>query len=301
MTSELFDKALLRARREHYAEGIPMFLHDRVAEDMVERMSMIKRDFHNVLVTSALPFLLEKLATELSDVTITSMDTSPRRFRGCEGPVVVGDEEALPFAGEQLDCILSLLSLQFANDLPGALVQARRALKPDGLMLAALLGGQSLHELRASFLQADSELSAGVAPRVAPYTDVRDAGGLLQRAGFALPVADSDTLIVRYDTMLDLIADLRSMGWANALVGRPKGFLRRDVLMRAGELYAQNYSDGDGRVRATFQILWLTGWAPHESQQKPLKPGSAKTRLADALGTTEHRLSAAHDDENQET
>ncbi|MGI9373942.1 MAG: methyltransferase domain-containing protein [Hyphomicrobiales bacterium] len=275
----------------------PEFLLNRISEDMLERLSMIKRDFQTILLTSTMPALEAKLGIAHKSSLILTMDTSSSRLQSCPGPVLVGDEEELPFAHERLDCIVSALSMQFLNDLPGTLVQARRALKPDGLMMAALLGGQTLHELRESFLQADSELSSGIAPRVAPFTDVRDAGGLLQRAGFALPVADSDTLIVRYDTMLDLISDLRALGWANALTGRPKAMLRRDVVMRAGELYAQNHTDSDGRIRATFQIIWLTGWAPHESQQKPLKPGSAKSRLADALGTTEHIFNAPNDDE----
>jgi SAM-dependent methyltransferase len=200
---------------------------------------------------------------------------------------VVADEEVLPFADNTLDLVVSGLSLQAVNDLPGVLAQVRRALKPDGLFLAALLGGDTLAELRQSFAVAESELEGGVSPRVAPFADLRDLGGLLQRAGFALPVTDVDRITVRYATPLRLLRDLRRMGAANPLVERRRVPLRRATLMRAMEVYAARFADPDGRVRASFDIMWLSGWSPHESQQKPLRPGSAKQRLADALGTTE--------------
>jgi SAM-dependent methyltransferase len=200
---------------------------------------------------------------------------------------VVADEEALPFADNTLDLVVSGLSLQVVNDLPGVLVQVQRALKPDGLFLAALLGGDTLTELRQSFAVAESELEGGVSPRVAPFADVRDLGALLQRAGFALPVTDVDRITVRYATPLRLLRDLRRMGAANPLVERRRVPLRRTTLMRAMEVYAARFADPDGKVRASFDIIWLLGWSPHESQQKPLQPGSAKKRLADALGTTE--------------
>ncbi|MFD0935514.1 SAM-dependent methyltransferase, partial [Methylobacterium trifolii] len=187
-----------------------------------------------------------------------------------------------------LDLAVSLLALQGVNDLPGALVQLRRALRPDGLLLACLLGGRSLTELRQSFAQAESELEGGVSPRVAPFTAVREVGGLLQRAGFGLPVADTETLTVRYADAFGLMRDLRAMGLTNTLSERRRTPLRRATLMRVAEIYAARFSDPDGRVRATFEILWVSGWVPHESQQKPLRPGSAKARLADALGTVEH-------------
>jgi SAM-dependent methyltransferase len=198
---------------------------------------------------------------------------------------VIADEEALPFADSALDLVVSGLSLQAVNDLPGVLVQVRRALKPDGLFLAALLGGDTLTELRQSFAMAESELDGGVSPRVAPFPDLRDLGGLLQRAGFALPVTDVDRITVRYATPLALLHDLRHMGAANPLVERRRVPLRRATFMRAMEAYAACFADADGRVRASFDIIWLSGWSPHESQQKPLRPGSAKKRLADALGT----------------
>jgi SAM-dependent methyltransferase len=200
---------------------------------------------------------------------------------------VAVDEEALPFRSGSLDLVVSALALQFANDLPGVLVQIRRALKPDGLFLGALAGGDTLTELRQSFAQAESEVEGGVSPHVAPFADVRALGDLLQRAGFALPVADSDRYTLRYPTPFALMHDLRRMGGSNALVDRRRKPLRRATLMRMVELYSQRFADSDGRVRATFEMVWLSGWAPHESQQQPLRPGSAQARLADALGTRE--------------
>ncbi len=202
-------------------------------------------------------------------------------------PVVVGDEERLPFRPESLDLVVSALGLHFANDLPGTLVQTRRALKPDGLFLATLLGGDTLVELREAFATAEAERTGGASPRVAPFAELRPLGGLLQRAGFALPVIDQDRLTVRYATMFDLMRDLRAMGATNALVERSRRPLGRAVMLRAAEVYAERFADPDGRLRATFDLVWLSGWAPDESQQKPLRPGSARTRLADALGVRE--------------
>jgi len=200
---------------------------------------------------------------------------------------VAADEETLPFADGALDLVVSALALQFVNDLPGVLVQIRRALKPDGLFLAALLGGETLTELRQSFAAAESDVEGGASPRVAPFADLRELGALLQRAGFALPVTDVDRLTVRYDSAFTLMQDLRRMGATNALFARRHAPLRRVTLLRMAELYAQRFADADGRVRATFEIVWLSGWAPDPSQQQPLKPGSAKARLADALGVRE--------------
>jgi SAM-dependent methyltransferase len=200
---------------------------------------------------------------------------------------IVADEEALPFGDGTLDLVVSALALQFVNDLPGTLVQIRRALKPDGLFLAALIGGETLTELRQSFAAAESEIEGGASPHVAPFADLRELGALLQRTGFALPVTDVDRLTVRYESVFGLMRDLRRMGATNALRARRRTPLRRATLMRMAEIYAQRFSDSDGRVRATFEIIWLSGWAPHPSQQQPLKPGTAQTRLADALGTRE--------------
>ena len=203
---------------------------------------------------------------------------------------LVADEERLPFAPQSFDLAVSLLSLHWTNDLVGALVQIRRALKPDGLLIAALFGGATLTELRQSLLQAEAEISDGAGPRVSPFADALDAAGLLQRAGFALPVSDVDRITVRYDHPLKLMADLRAMGEASALADRPRRALSRRVLARMSDIYAERFGLEDGRVPATFELITLTGWAPHASQPKPLKPGSAKMRLADALGVAEQRL-----------
>jgi len=216
---------------------------------------------------------------------IVAADTLPEVSR--MAPVVVADEEALPFGAEKLDLVVSALALQFVNDLPGTLVQIRRALKPDGLFLGALLGGDTLTELRQSFAVAESEIEGGVSPRVAPFADLRDLGALLQRAGFALPVTDVDRLTVRYETVFALMHDLRRMGATNNLLARRRTPLKRATLFRMAEIYGERFADADGRVRATFEIVWLSGWAPHPDQQQPLRPGSAKERLADALGTRE--------------
>ena len=203
---------------------------------------------------------------------------------------MAADEEALPFGDASLDLVVSALALQFVNDLPGTLVQIRRALKPDGLFLAALIGGDTLTELRQAFAAAEAEIEDGISPHVAPFADLRELGTLLQRAGFALPVTDIDRLTVRYASPFALMHDLRRMGASNALVERRRAPLRRATLMRMAEIYAEKFADADGRIRATFEIVWLSGWAPHASQQQPLKPGSAQHRLADALGT--HEISA---------
>jgi SAM-dependent methyltransferase len=203
---------------------------------------------------------------------------------------ILADEEALPVAAERFNLVVSLLSLQAVNDLPGALVQIRRALQPDGLFIGCLLGGSSLTELRQAFTEAEAEIEGGVSPRVAPFADVRDVGSLLQRAGFALPVTDIEPVTVRYRDPFGLFRDLRAMGLTNPLEARRRTPLRRQTLMRAATIYAERFADPDGRLRATFDILWLSGWAPHESQQKPLRPGSAKMRLADALKVPEQKL-----------
>ena len=202
-------------------------------------------------------------------------------------PAIAADEEYIPLKDQSIDLVVASLCLQWVNDLPGTLVQIRRALRPDGLFLAALPGGETLSELRQALMVAETELSGGAGPRVLPFVDVRDVGGLLQRAGFALPVTDQDTLVARYDDLWALMRDLRAMGATNILADRDRRPVARAVFDRAAAIYRERFSDPDGRIRATFQIVSASGWAPHESQQKPLKPGSAKTRLAEALGTDE--------------
>lgn len=285
-TPLIFDRMLLRARRRRAERlGPATFLIERVAEDLADRLSLVLRRFDLAIDLGTPTDVVRRALTERGLVNrIVAVD--PLVALG-EGLKVAADEEALPFRDGALDLVVSALALQAVNDLPGALVQVRRALKPDGLFLAALLGGETLVELREAFAAAESEIEGGVSPRVAPFADLRDLGALLQRAGFALPVADSDRLIVRYATPYGLMADLRRMGAANALTERRRRPLRRTTLLRMAEIYAARFSDPDGKVRATFEIVWLSGWAPDASQQKPLKPGSARTRLADALNTRE--------------
>ena len=288
--TQLFDRDLLRSRRLRARDSFAGadFLLRRAASDIAERLTATLRDFPLALDLGARSSVmtdelrgLDRIGTVITaapDIRLLSEDITP---------AIVCDEELVPFAPQSLDLVISALSLHWVNDLPGTLVQVRRALKPDGLFIAAIPGGNTLTELRQSLLAADSELTGGAPPRVSPFADIRDLGALLQRAGFALPVVDFETLTVRYDSMFALLRDLRAMGGTNALNGRDRKPMRRDILMRAAEIYAERFADSDGRIRATVEIIHLSGWAPHESQQKPLRPGSATARLADALGTTE--------------
>jgi SAM-dependent methyltransferase len=284
----IFDRELLRARRKRAkAIGSANFLIDRIAGELGERLSAVLRHF-DIAVDLGTPTDAVRRVLAESGKVGTIMATEPAASQLDNSFVrIAADEEALPFAAGSLDLVVSALALQLVNDLPGTLIQIRRALKPDGLFLAAMIGGDSLIELRESFAQAESEIEGGLSPRVSPFADLRDLGGLLQRAGFALPVVDSDRLTVRYSTPLSLMFDLRAMGATNILRERRRTPLRRATLTRMAEIYADRFADADGRLRATFEIVWLSGWAPHESQQKPLKPGSAAQRLADALGTKE--------------
>ncbi len=281
----VFDRKLLLQRRKRAAAlGAATFLLDRVADDLAERLSIVLRKFE---IAADIGTPGASLRQVIAERHLAERVIAVDPFASGSDMAVAADEEALPLAASSLDLAVSALALQFVNDLPGVLIQIRRALKPDGLFLAAMLGGETLHELREAFAVAESEIEGGVSPRVAPFVDLRDAGALLQRAGFALPVTDVDRLTVRYDSTLTLMHDLRRMGATNALLERRRVPLRRATLMRMAEIYAERFSDADGRLRASFDIVWLSGWAPHESQQKPLRPGSAKTRLADALGTIE--------------
>ncbi len=281
----LFDRALVRKRlaRAH-RQGFADFLVERAADDLSDRLSAITRTFPVAIdlgsPTDAAGRILRARAG-------TEHVIRAAQLPGCASALLVADEECLPFAEGSASLITSLLSLQSVNDLPGALIQVRRALKPDGLFIGCLFGGSTLHELKICLAQAESELEGGLSPRVAPFADVRDLGSLLQRAGMSLPVTDVETVTVRYSDPMTLLHDLRAMGLTNALRARRRTFMRRATLARALMLYAERFADPDGKVRATFDMIWLSGWAPHESQQKPLKPGSAKARLADALRTIE--------------
>lgn len=290
----VFDRATLRRRRDRAAEGFPAhdFLVRRAGEDIVERIAGVNRNFEIAADIGAHRGALREAmaAAALPEGKIgmlISTDLSAAMLAHAAGPRIVADEEALPFADASLNLATSILSLHWVNDLPGTLIQVRRALKPDGLFVAALFGGETLTELRQSMTEAEIECEGGLSPRISPFADLRDMGGLLQRAGFALPVADTDRVTVRYADPLRLMAELRGMGETNALAERRRIPLRRGTLMRAAEIYREKFGLPDGRVPATFDIVVVTGWAPHESQQKPLAPGSAETRLADALGTVE--------------
>lgn len=290
----LFDRALLARRRARVAAAAAGhdFLLARVADDLAERLAIVRRSFplaanigaHHGLVSQAIQGIAGVERVIDVDVTEAALLRSKTSLR------VVAEDDALPFADASLDLVVSGLSLQLVNDLPGALVQVRRALRPDGLLLASLLGGATLKELRESWLAAEAEISGGASPRVAPFADVRDMGALLQRAGFALPVVDSETVTVTYANPLALMQEIKAMGASNMLVSRRRTPVTRLLLMRAAEIYAARFTGPDGRVPATFEILTLTAWAPDESQPKPLRPGSAEMRLADALGVSERKL-----------
>ena len=267
----LFDRALLLARQVRARKlGAATFLLDRVADDFEERLRAVLRDFSSVAeVWTPGELLRASMRDRFKNVARVRLEDGLR--------------EALPLQPESLDLVISALAFQFVNDLPGVLAQIRRALKPDGLLLAAMIGGETLTELRQSFAAAEAEREGGVSPRVAPLADVRDVGGLLQRAGFALPVIDLDRVVVRYDTPFVLMADLRRMGATNILFERRRTPTRRTTLLRMAQIYAERFADPDGRVRATFDVIWLSGWSPHESQPKPLKPGSATASLEAAV------------------
>lgn len=289
----IFDRALLTRRRERMAGSAQRhdFLLDRVAADIAERLAIVRRTFPLAVNIGAHHGVVSQRIHATAGIEqIVNVERSISLLSRCEGLRVVADEEALPFAAASLDLAVSGLALHLVNDLPGALVQIRRALKPDGLLLAALLGGATLTELRHAWLAAEAEVTGGASPRVAPFADVRDLGALLQRAGFALPVVDSEIVTVTYATPLALMRELKAMGASNMLAARRRHPVTRRLLARAAEIYAERFALASGRVPATFEILTLTAWAPDESQPKPLRPGSAKTRLADALGVSERKL-----------
>jgi SAM-dependent methyltransferase len=292
----LFDRALHRKRLDRAAKGFAAadFLQRRAALDLVERLEGIMRDFPRAIDLSARAGAFREALADSPAAervgTLVEADLSPAMLADRTGPRLVLDEERLPFAFASLDLIVSTLGLHWTNDVVGALIQIRQALKPDGLFLGAFLGGSTLTELRQAMTDAESEILGGAGSRVSPFADSRDAAGLLQRAGFALPVADVDRVNVSYEHPLKLLADLRQMGETNVLTDRHPRALTRTLLARASEIYTERFSGPDGRVTATFEIVTLTGWTPHASQQQPLQPGSARMRLADALGTVEHRL-----------
>jgi SAM-dependent methyltransferase len=269
----LFDRVLLLRRQRRAMELGPVtFLYERVLDDMEERLGAVMRDFGDI-----------------ADIWTPTEALQLRLYRRLRRPIMRNSSpsertrEALALAPQSLDLAVSALAFQFVNDLPGVLAQIRRALKPDGLLLAAMIGGDTLTELRQSFAAAEAECEGGVSPRVAPFADLRDVGSLLQRAGLALPVTDVDRVIVRYDNAFALMQDLRRMGASNVLIERRRTPTRRATLLKMAQIYAERFADADGRIRATFDIIWLSAWAPHESQPKPLRPGSARVSLEEAV------------------
>ncbi|HEY1961864.1 MAG TPA: methyltransferase domain-containing protein [Rhizomicrobium sp.] len=274
---QIFDRALY-ARRRARASGTDFLVRD-VAVHIAERIAAVNRRFHCALDLSSRKASFAELEPLADRWTRTAFWAS--------GAPMVADEEALPFIEQSFDLIVSVLSLHAVNDLPGALVQIRQALKPDGLFLAALFGGETLKQLREALLAAESEITGGTTPRVAPFADVRDLGALLQRASFALPVADVERTTVRYREFSTLARDLRALGETNSLHGRSRKFLRRDMLATALAHYQHAHAEADDRFRTTFDVVYLTGWAPDDTQPKPLRPGSARARLANALATHE--------------
>lgn len=290
---EIFDRRLLHERwrlRVGLQAGMdaPDFLLAYAADDLIERLSMIKRSFKRaLLVGSSQGLVAGRLRAAGVDHVTEASPVAAHRLGAAGGAdqSVVTDEEILAFEPGSFDLVVSLLALQYVNDLPGVLSQIQRLLKPDGLFVGVVLGGATLRELRDVMLTAEAEVTAGASPRIMPFVDVRDAGGLLQRAGFGLPVADAETLTVTYGSALDLMRELKEMGATNVLKERSRVPMTRGLLMRAAEIYQERFpaEDGTGRIAATFEFVTLTGWAPDPSQQKPLKPGSAQFSLAEAL------------------
>lgn len=287
----VFDRGTLRRRRERAARAWDRqaFLKREIAERLVERLDDIRRTFPLALDLGCHG---DEVASALGDRSsvehLIRADLGFGFARRARGPALVADEEALPFAAGRFDLVLSAMDLHWVNDLPGALIQIRRILKPDGLFLGAMLGGATLWQLRQALAAAESEVEGGLSPRVSPFADLRDAAGLLQRTGFALPVADSETIEVEYENALSLMRELGAMGESNLVAERRHGFTRRATLLRAAEIYGERFSLPSGRIAASFEVLFLHGWTPHESQQKPLRPGAAARRLAEALGVPEH-------------
>lgn len=289
----VFDPSLVEMNRKRalrMGDHKALFLLDLAADELAERIGIVERHFEEAVELHGATGVTAQRIMQTGKVGHVTRIETDAAFVSKDLSLKVAPLEQLPLEPGSVNLIVSPLNLHLTNDTPGTLIQIRRALKPDGLFLAAIPGSGTLQELRDVLLTTEAELTGGASPRVIPFADVRDVGALLQRAGFALPVTDAETYTVRYDSILPLMRDLRAMGMANPLAGRSRKPLTRRFIMRAAEIYAEKYSDPDGRIRATFSIIYVSGWAPHENQQKPLKPGSAKIRLADALKTAEIRL-----------
>ncbi|MBM3645650.1 MAG: methyltransferase domain-containing protein [Alphaproteobacteria bacterium] len=286
----VFDRTTVRRHRERASRQWTTrnFLKDEVAGRLAERLDDVRRPFARALDLGCHGDELGRRLVARGTEWVVRADLALGFARAADGPALVADEEALPFAPASFDLVASALDLHWVNDLPGALIQIRRILRPDGLLCAALLGGASLWQLRAALTQAESEIEGGLSARVSPFADLRDAAGLLQRAGFALPVADSETIDVEYPDALALMRDLTGMGESNAIVARRRGFARRATLLRAAEIYGERFRLPSGRLAASFEVIYLHGWSPDATQPRPLRPGAARARLADALGAIEH-------------
>ena len=286
----LFDRGLLRRRRARFAHEVHAreFLIGHVAREIAERVEIMLRTFPLALDLGAYHGLLGRTVADLPSVGQMVYAESALAYAAlCPRPALVCDEDLLPFKDASFNLIVSGLALHRVNDLPGALIQIRHALAPDGLFMAAALGGRALIELRHALIEAEGETTGGASPRVSPFADVREYGALLQRVGFALPVADSETLEVVYPSPRELMREVRALGGGNVLMARSKAPLSRATLERAEAIYRERHATPDGKVTATFEFVFMSGWAPDASQQKPLKPGSATQRLADALHTKE--------------
>lgn len=293
----LFDRHLLSRRLDRAAATFAQaqFLRERAIEDLLQTLGAINRRFEVALEIGArdggFGRELAVSADQAKVGLLIEADLSPGFLAQAQGSArLIMDEEQLPFGDDSLDLVVSTLALHAVNDLPGVLVQIRRALKGDGLFIASMFGGETLKELRGCLMEAELEVRGGYGPRIAPFAEAPDLIELLRRTGFAMPVVDSDRVDVSYEHPLKLMADLRLMGESNILVDRPRKGLNRAILQRLSELYFERFADDEGRITATFEIITLSGWKPHESQQKPLRPGSAKMRLADALGVKEGKL-----------
>ncbi|MCI5060298.1 MAG: class I SAM-dependent methyltransferase [Alphaproteobacteria bacterium] len=285
--AQLFDRNLMAKRqtRFHSHRYDVSFLLDFSEKEMRSRLELIKKKFPIALQIGG--------NTPLSDNILTSHKIErffTLNLTSSTNSSIVADEELFPFANKSLNLVLSHLQLHTINDVPGTLIQIKNSLAPNGLFMASLCGNDTLFELRDALAQAEMAIKGGLSPRIYPFADIRQIGALIQRAGFALPVIDIERVTVTYDHMLRLLKDLQHMGQSNALLQRPRSLLRRDIIERTQEIYLEKYSDPDGRLRASFDIIFMLGWAPHESQQQPLKPGSAKTRLADTLCAKEEKL-----------
>jgi SAM-dependent methyltransferase len=289
----IFDKARIAANRHRALlnnDPKAAFLLDIAADEMAERLAVVERTFETAVELHGATGAAAHAAMATGKIgSLTRIESESAYINSGDG-FIEAPLEDVPLEPQSVNLVLAPLSLHLTNDTPGVFIQIKRALKPDGLFLAAIPGSGTLQELREVLLATEIEMTGGASPRVIPFADVRDVGGLMQRAAFALPVIDTETYTVRYDSLFPLMKDLRAMGMGNPLADRSRKPLTRAFFLRAAEIYAERYADPDGRIRATFSIIYVSGWAPHESQQQPLRPGSAKARLADALKVEEHQF-----------